>query len=135
MDNELLLNRIQCLKCNDIIISYHVHDFVQCSCKAIANDGGTEYFRRIGLEGIDYKDLSLYDDSPFEEIRDNIKWGTFGKNEDKPLRYLILKEISDNHIKNILRDSKQGSNTMRKLFVREWSYRKKNKIIVEDDKY
>ena len=54
------VNKIQCLKCGDILESKTVHDWVQCSCKAVFVDGGKEYFRRGGnLE--DYKDLSEYE--------------------------------------------------------------------------
>ena len=52
-DNQILINKIQCNKCKDIIESKHVHDFKWCSCKSIAVDGGLEYLRRVGnLEDI-----------------------------------------------------------------------------------
>lgn len=44
----ILVNKIQCKKCKDIIESKHVHDFKWCKCKSIAVDGGLEYLRRIG---------------------------------------------------------------------------------------
>ena len=44
----LLSNKAQCRKCGDVIESKYVHDFVYCSCKAIAVDGGLEYLRRVG---------------------------------------------------------------------------------------
>ena len=52
-DNKILVNKIQCKKCKDIIESKHVHDFKWCTCKSIAVDGGLEYLRRVGnLEDI-----------------------------------------------------------------------------------
>ena len=52
-DNKILVNKIQCKKCKDIIESKYVHDFKWCSCKSIAVDGGLEYLRRVGnLEDI-----------------------------------------------------------------------------------
>ena len=52
-NNKILVNKIQCKKCNDIIESKHVHDFKWCTCKSIAVDGGLEYLRRVGnLEDI-----------------------------------------------------------------------------------
>ena len=52
-NNKILVNKIQCNKCKDIIESKHVHDFQRCSCKSIAVDGGLEYLRRVGnLEDI-----------------------------------------------------------------------------------
>lgn len=47
-DKKILVNKIQCKKCNDIIESKNVHDFKWCTCKSIAVDGGLEYLRRVG---------------------------------------------------------------------------------------
>ena len=47
-NKKILVNKIQCNKCKDIIESKHVHDFKLCSCKSIAVDGGLEYLRRVG---------------------------------------------------------------------------------------
>ena len=59
-NKKILVNKIQCKKCKDIIESKHVHDFKWCSCKSIAVDGGLEYLRRIGnLE--DIIELSKFD--------------------------------------------------------------------------
>jgi hypothetical protein len=46
-------NRIQCLKCLDVIESTHVHDFKWCKCKSVFVDGGKDYLRRGG----DLKDI------------------------------------------------------------------------------
>ncbi|MDD6652793.1 MAG: hypothetical protein PUE43_02990 [Clostridium sp.] len=52
-NNKILVNKIQCNKCKDIIESKHVHDFKWCACKSIAVDGGKDYLRRVGnLEDI-----------------------------------------------------------------------------------
>lgn len=45
---RILVNQAQCKTCGDIITSHHVHDFVSCSCGAIAVDGGRDYLRRCG---------------------------------------------------------------------------------------
>jgi hypothetical protein len=37
--------RVRCLKCQDVIQSTHVHDFVRCKCGAIFVDGGSDYLR------------------------------------------------------------------------------------------
>ncbi len=58
-NKRILVNKIQCKKCKDIIESKDVHDFKWCSCKSIAVDGGLEYLRRVGnLE--DIIELSKY---------------------------------------------------------------------------
>ena len=59
-NKKILVNKIQCKKCKDIIESKNVHDFKWCTCKSIAVDGGLEYLRRIGnLE--DIIELSKFD--------------------------------------------------------------------------
>lgn len=57
----ILRNAVQCLKCDDIIESHHVHDFKYCSCGNIAVDGGREYLRRLGNAG-NYVDLSEFEE-------------------------------------------------------------------------
>ena len=44
----IIKNAIQCRKCGDVIESKHVHDFISCSCGAVAVDGGHDYLRRCG---------------------------------------------------------------------------------------
>lgn len=46
--DTILVNRIRCLKCGDIIESENVHDFRWCKCKSCAVDGGRMYLRRVG---------------------------------------------------------------------------------------
>lgn len=49
----ILINAITCLKCNDLIVSTHVHDFRWCSCNSVAVDGGKSYLKRVFAEGIE----------------------------------------------------------------------------------
>ena len=49
----ILRNRIQCKYCGDIIESFFVHDFKQCSCGACAIDGGHEYLKRSFKYSVD----------------------------------------------------------------------------------
>lgn len=39
-------NSVRCLKCNDVIVSTHQHDFRYCKCKHVFVDGGPAYKRR-----------------------------------------------------------------------------------------
>jgi len=59
MWKRIFRNSAKCKKCHDEIESTHVHNFVRCSCGAIAVDGGNEYLRRIGNEE-DIEDTSLF---------------------------------------------------------------------------
>ena len=51
---KIIINKIRCKKCNDIIESKTVNDFKKCKCGAIAIDGGKQYLKRLGkLEDIE----------------------------------------------------------------------------------
>ena len=55
----IVQNAVSCNGCGDMIISKHRHDYVECSCGAIAVDGGQEYLRRVGgLTPGSYADFS-----------------------------------------------------------------------------
>ncbi len=56
--NKIIVNKIKCKKCGDIIESIHRHDFKFCKCGAVAVDGGKDYLRRLGYEE-DYEELSV----------------------------------------------------------------------------
>ena len=55
-------NKAQCRLCNDVIESKHRHDFVRCSCGAIAVDGGKDYIRRCAKDLDNIIELSEYED-------------------------------------------------------------------------
>ena len=55
---KILVNKIKCNKCGDIIESVHRHDFKFCKCKRVAVDGGKEYLRRMFTNMDDFTDLS-----------------------------------------------------------------------------
>ena len=59
-------NAARCKRCQDVIESKHVHDFVTCTCGAISVDGGKCYLRRVG-QIFNMEDLSEYEDLPAEE--------------------------------------------------------------------
>ena len=45
---KIIRNRAKCLLCGDIVESVSVHDYRECSCGAMAVDGGKNYLRRMG---------------------------------------------------------------------------------------
>ena len=44
-NEERKFGSIRCKHCDDIITSYHVHDFKYCKCGKVFVDGGNEYLR------------------------------------------------------------------------------------------
>ena len=56
---KILVNKIQCRKCHQIIESTYRHDFKWCMCKSCAVDGGHDYLRRLGGP---MKEMSEFED-------------------------------------------------------------------------
>jgi len=61
MSEKLKINAARCLKCNRVIVSRHVHDFVWCLCRNIFVDGGLDY-QRIGGYALDDDSYELIND-------------------------------------------------------------------------
>jgi len=120
---NILLNRAKCLNCGEVLISTHRHDFVGCSCGKLAVDGGLDYLRRVGT---DYEEQSIYNTDSIEIIRENISRGTYGKNEDEPLRYVLLKDIDDEWLANIIsyEQEHRPNNVYLEVYQREQEFRK-----------
>lgn len=60
---RIILNKIKCNYCGDIIISENCHDFKRCKCGKVAIDGGNYYLRRIYTNSQnDFTELSIVED-------------------------------------------------------------------------
>jgi len=57
---KILVNKIRCKKCNEVIESTHRHDYRTCQCGAVSVDGGKDYLRRCGNRE-DWEELSEYE--------------------------------------------------------------------------
>lgn len=116
-----------------ILESRHRHDYKSytdtISGENYIVDGGIDYIRR-SVNTIPYKELSLYLDDSHTVIREQFNWGTYGKNGDEPLKYVILADMSDEHIEAILKTQKHISNAVRTVFENELSYRDKYEIYI-----
>lgn len=71
---------------------------------------------------------------PHEEFREIFEWGTYGKNGNEPLRFIKLKDISDNHLDNIITHLISNGTIGRALDLMhiERGYRGVNNISVPD---
>jgi hypothetical protein len=71
-----------------------------------------------------------------DELREVFQWGTYGRNGDEPLRFIYLKEISDNHLVNIINHIKSlnhyDEGRTISYFRNEMVYRELNNISVSD---
>ncbi len=60
MSRKIVINKIKCKKCGDIIESTYRHDFRSCKCDAVSVDGGKDYLRRCGNRE-DWEDMSEWE--------------------------------------------------------------------------
>jgi len=108
------------LKCK-----YH-HDFKQhldANGETYINDGVLGYVRR-SVNKVPVVDISVTTDSPFEQQRKAFTWGTRGKDGLQEVQQVALKDLTTEHIQNILRTQQQINGTyVEQLFLQELEYR------------
>lgn len=99
IDRQIVLNSVQCLECDEILVSHHRHDYVTCSCENRAMcDGGTSYVRSGGK----VKYLTVYSDEPFELVRISAERGSRGVDGSEPLHWIKICDMSDEHLQAVL---------------------------------
>jgi hypothetical protein len=135
MEIQIILNRIQCKGCGEVLTSYNRHDYKTCGCEnETMIDGGTDYQRYGG------KDLSLVDSSSTIYLSDDhmmnrsaAHWGNRGKDGRSPLSYKSIADMSNDHIINILLDmGGKIAPWMERIMDDEMLYRINNNIIIND---
>ena len=132
---QIILNRVQCRECGEVLTSYHRHDYKTCGCtNETMVDGGTNYQRYGGLN-LDLVDTSLtvYLSEDHEMNRVSTYWGNRGKDGKSPLSYKSIADMSNKHISNILRDMAGKIEIwMEEIMINELSYRLNNNITIDD---
>jgi len=119
-----------------ILRSYSRWDYVShldiVSGETYSTDGGTEYIRR-SVNTIPYVDLTVTTAEAFEMQREAFVWGTYGKDGRSAKTWVVLKDMSDDHIWACLETqiSIQGT-YVRELFENEIYYRGLNNIKIKD---
>lgn len=100
---KLIYNSVKCLSCGETLVSYHVHDYKVCGCEnETMVDGGNSY-GRYGGKNLDLVETNyLYNDAPFEVIREHIFRGSRGKDGKQPLTYIKLSEIDDDYLQALI---------------------------------
>ena len=62
MMRKILVNKVQCKRCGEIILSESAHDLKWCKCGCVAVDGGTDYLRRLARDSTSqYIELSIFE--------------------------------------------------------------------------
>jgi hypothetical protein len=133
--SQMVLNRVKCLECGEILTSYHRHDYKTCSCTNVTMvDGGLEYQRYGGMDllKVDHSP-TVYLSNDHDQMRISFHWGTYGKNGDQPRRWITPAEMSNDHIENILHDlGHRIEPWIKNILVNEQKYRQENNILIED---
>ena len=86
-----------------ILESKHRHDYVthtDANGKKYMLDGGCDYVR-CSLNG-DEEMLTVTSDDSHGLIREVVKWGTYGKDGDEPLRHVTIAGLNPYHLRAIL---------------------------------
>lgn len=108
----------------EILQSKHRYDFVQDSAGYFI-DGGLEYIRRGGgVFGEDWSDLCVYSDDPHIIKRKYFHWGSRGKDGNKPVEWLPLKDMETSHIEAIIETQRHVPEHIRDMFIDEIEFRK-----------
>ena len=132
---QIVLNRVQCKECGEILTSYHRHDYKTCKCpNETMVDGGQDY-QRYGGADLDKVDTSLtiYVSDDHEQMRKSVYWGTYGKNGDQPRRWIHIADMTDDHLINCLKHMGGKIHPIiAKTMNDELQYRSKNEIHVRD---
>ena len=138
MENKrIILNQIRTPD-GTILKSMNRHDYVQYTDKNGKDymvDGGTDYLRRIVHEEAPYEELTIYEDSPFEVIRENFCRGGRGKDGTQPLTWVPMSEMNDNWLAACIvynEDRGMGDSFANKMYAKEIEYRKANSISIAE---
>jgi len=138
MDSKkIILNQIQTPD-GTILTSRYRHDYVEYQDKNgeyYMVDGGTDYLRRSSGHKQPFTELSIYEDAPFEVIRQHLCRGGRGKDGMQPLTWVPLYQMSNEWLINCLDyNHKLGlrKSLSSKMYVKELWYRRQHKIIIND---
>ena len=137
---KVLYNAIQTPD-GTILESLSRHDYREYTDKnghSYMVDGGNEYLRRslLNKESLyAYKDLSVTTDSSHDLVREHFTWGTHGKEQDKPLKGVKLKDLSNDHITAIIEEGHaiRNGHIVSKMFQDEVHWREDFDIFIEDN--
>lgn len=135
MEKQIILNRVKCRSCGEVLTSYHRHDYKTCGCdNETMVDGGNEY-QRYGGANLGLVDISptVYLSEDHEMNRSAAHWGNRGKDGKSPLSYKFIADMSNEHILNILLDmGGRIAPYMEDIMDKEVLYRVTNNITIDD---
>ena len=100
---QLVYNSVECLSCGEVLVSHHRHDYKVCGCdNQTMVDGGTAYERYGGIDLKKVRPFFVYDDEPFDKVREYVERGGRGKDGTEPLTWVKLKDIDNDWLHAIV---------------------------------
>lgn len=159
-ERKIILNQIKTPD-GTILKSIHRHDYVTHTDKnglEYMVDGGSEYLRRsvnktkltfflkikivllklIGRawnDPLEYTELSIYSDSPFEEIREVFHRGGRGKDGTEPLTWVPMSNMSNSWLLACItynEERRMGESFANEMYKKELMYRQEKGIELVD---
>jgi hypothetical protein len=121
---QLIANRIQTPD-GTILQSYNRHDYkthLDANGEVYMVDGGLDYQRR-SINQVPATDLCVYVGDDHQHIRSAFCWGTYGKCGTLPRRWVMLADLSTDHIEAILDTQTQIAGWLRDVFETELQFR------------
>jgi len=137
MEKRIILNQIKTPD-GTIIRSMHRHDYVthqDANGLEYMVDGGSDYLRRNRHDSAPYEELTVYEDAPFEVIRESFHRGGRGKDGTQPLTWVSMSKMSDSWLLACIKyndDRGLGDSFANEMYTKELMYRHENEIIIED---
>jgi len=131
---QMVLNRVLCKECGEVLISYHRHDYKTCKCpNQTMVDGGNDYQRYGGhdMSKVD-RSISIYLSDDHEKMRYTAHWGNRGKDGKQPLQWKCVADMSDQHLQAVLDTQTHAPEWMRKIMQTELDNREKTGEHVPD---
>lgn len=100
--SEIIQNALQTPD-GTYLISSGTHDYkthVDKNGKEYMVDGGKDYIRRNMHD--DQIDMTVLSQDDFDTARNKLLWGSYGKEGNQLLRYVLLKDMEIDHIEKVI---------------------------------
>jgi len=96
-------------------------------------DSGKDLYRRRSVNIVPYVDMTVTTLDAFELQREAFEWGTYGKDGTGPRTLVVLKDMTDEHIRAVISTQSRIHGTyVEELFWFELGYRLLNNIEIKD---
>ena len=106
-----------------VLVSRKRHEYVaheDANGFTYAVDGGRDYLRRSLNDEAPAEDTSVSLFHGHEAVREAYDWGTYGKDGDEELHYVLLKDMDEEHLQALIDDAYPAT----PLFIAEQNWRK-----------